>query len=169
VQTRLSLTLERVRKSLPNVGIGILRYSLVFFLLVFGALKWTKGEADRTRTLMANSPPMSWMYDFLSVQGASIAIGVIELSLGVMIASRRLLPLISAWGSTLSIFMFLTTLSFLFTTPHLTVQRAGFLAKDLALFGAAVLTAAEACDAARSRRATPVTSLPAQAQTALER
>ena len=101
---------------------------------------------------MANSPLMSWMYHLLSVQGASIAVGVVELSLGFMIACRRFLPWISAWGSVLSIFMFLTTLSFLLTTPHIDEGTQGFLMKDLVLLGAAVATAGEAFEAALERQ-----------------
>jgi len=152
VQTRLSSTLTKMRESLPSVGTGILRYSLVFFLLMFGALKWTKGEADGIHSLMANSPLMSWMYRFLSIQNASIAVGVVELLLGLMIACRRFLPRISAWGSTLSIFMFLTTLSFLFTTPHIDEGTQGFLMKDMVLLGAAVATAGEAFGAALEKQ-----------------
>ena len=152
LQTSLSLALVKVQGSLSSVGTGILRYSLVFFLLMFGALKWTKGEADGIHPLMVNSPLMSWVYHFLSVQGASIAVGVIELLLGLMIASRRFLPRVSAWGSALSVFMFLTTLSFLFTTPHIDEGTQGFLMKDLALLGAAVATAGEAFEAALEKQ-----------------
>jgi uncharacterized membrane protein YkgB len=79
-----------------------LRYSFVFFLLMFGALNWTEGEADGIRPLMANSPLMSWRYPLLSVQGASIAIGVVELLLSLMIACRRFLPLISEHGGAIA-------------------------------------------------------------------
>jgi len=152
MQTAAASALAKVRDSLSSLGTGILRYSLVFFLLMFGALKWTKGEADGIHPLMANSPLMSWMYHFLNVQGASIAVGVVELSLGFMIACRRFLPRISAWGSVLSIFMFLTTLSFLFTTPHIDEGTQGFLMKDLVLLGAAVATAGEAFEAALEKQ-----------------
>jgi uncharacterized membrane protein YkgB len=152
LQSGLSSALAKVRGCLSGVGTGILRYSLVFFLLMFGALKWTKGEANGIQPLIVNSPLMSWMYHFLSVQGASIAVGVVELLLGLMIACRRFLPRISAWGSVLSIFMFLTTLSFLFTTPHIDEGTQGFLMKDLVLLGAAVATAGEAFEAALEKQ-----------------
>jgi reactive chlorine resistance protein C len=69
-----------------------------------------------------------------------------------MIACRRFLPRISAWGSVLSIFMFLTTLSFLLTTPHIDEGTQGFLMKDLVLLGAAVATAGEAFEAALEKQ-----------------
>ncbi|AXC13936.1 hypothetical protein ACPOL_4666 [Acidisarcina polymorpha] len=47
--------------------------------------------------------------------------------------------------------MFLTTLSFLVTTPHLDAGSQGFLMKDLMFLGAAVYTAGEAFQASRSR------------------
>ena len=136
---------------MPAFGTGMLRYGVVFFLVIFGAAKWTAGEAAGIQPYMANSPATSWLYRLLSVQGASIAIGVVELGLAVMIATRRFLPSISAWGSTLSILMFGTTLSFLVTTPHLGEESQGFLMKDLILLGAAVYTAGEAFSAARQK------------------
>ena len=134
---------------MPEIGTGMLRYGIVLFLVIFGAAKWTTGEAIGIKPFMTNSPATSWLYLIFSVQGASIAIGVVELMLAAMIATRRFLPSISAWGSTLAIFMFVTTLSFLLTTPHLGEDAQGFLMKDLILLGAAVYTAGEAFSAVR--------------------
>jgi len=52
--------------------------------------------------------------------------------------------------SAAAIGMFLVTLSFLVTTPHVG-ESAGFLLKDLTLLGAALWTAGEAFDADRAR------------------
>jgi hypothetical protein len=49
-----------------------------------------------------------------SVQGASIAIGAVELAIAVMIISRRCLPGIAAIGSAMAIVMFLIGV----TTPN---------------------------------------------------
>ena len=136
---------------MPTAGTAILRYGTVLFLLLFGAAKWTRGEAEGIQPMMAHSPLTSWLYLLLSVQGASIAIGVVELTLAAMIVMRHVLPRVSAWGSTASIFMFLTTFSFLVTTPALDQGSQGFLMKDLILLGAAVYTAGEAFGAVRTR------------------
>src|SRR5438309_4708044 len=71
----------------------------------------------------------------------------------VLIALRPVSPRVSFLGSVGAIMTFLTTVSFLFTTPGvidhshavpLLGELGGFLIKDLALLGCAVLTAAEA-------------------------
>lgn len=144
-------TFRRLQDFLPILGTAMLRYGLVVFLLLYGGLKWTKAEADGIQIFLTHSPLFSWLTHLLSVQGTSIAIGVVELALAAMIASRRFLPLVSAWGSVLSIFQFLTTLSFLVTTPHLDPGTQGFLMKDVFLLGAAVYTAGEAFQAAAAR------------------
>jgi len=85
--------------------------------------------------------------------GASSLIGTVEVSLAVLIALRPVSPRVSFLGSVGAIMTFLTTVSFLFTTPGvidhshavpLLGELGGFLIKDLALLGCAVLTAAEA-------------------------
>ncbi|MBS1806152.1 MAG: DUF417 family protein [Acidobacteria bacterium] len=130
-------------RSLENIGAHILRYSLVFFLLFFGALKWTLDEAQGVNPLIVNSPFLSWANYLLGIQGASEFIGVIEIAVALLIATRRWKPWWSGWGSLLAVGMFLITLSFLFTTPNVQ-QTAPFLLKDLSLLGASLWTAGEA-------------------------
>jgi uncharacterized membrane protein YkgB len=124
-------------------GAFILRYSLVFFLLFFGALKWTPAEAQGIAPMVSNSPLLSWLYPAVGVQRGSEVIGVVELIIGVLIATRRWFPRASAIGSAAACGMFLTTLSFLVTTPHVG-ESAPFLLKDLTLLGAALWTTGEA-------------------------
>src|SRR6266852_1707766 len=94
-----------------------------------------------------------WMYSFLSVRAASIVIGVVEISVALLMALRPISPKASFFGSLGAIITFLTTVSFLFTTPGvldhshavpLLGDLGGFLIKDLALLGCGVWTAAEA-------------------------
>ena len=148
----LGLTLE-------NIGATIIRYGLVIILAAVGALKFTAYEAEGIQGLVANSPLMSWAYSVFSVRTFSSLLGVIEIALGVLIATRPFAPKVSAIGSIGAIFMFLITLSFILTTPS--VWQAGygfpfpsvlpgqFLVKDILLLGAAVWTAGEALLAAR--------------------
>lgn len=143
--------------TLEKIGSNVLRYGLVIVLLWVGALKFTAYEAEGIQGLVANSPLMSWMLSIFTVQTASMLIGVIEIVLGLMIATRPFAPQISAIGSLGSVLMFLITLTFVLTTPG--VWQAGygfpflsmtgaFLAKDLLLLGAAIWTAGEALRAA---------------------
>jgi len=137
----------RVAASLQTAGTVVLRYGLVALLLLFGLEKWTRAEADGIQPLVAHSPFMSWLYTVTTVQGASIAIGVVELAIAAMIAVRRYLPTVAAAGSALAILMFLTTLSFLVTTPHLDPGTQGFLLKDVFLLGVALWSTGESLGA----------------------
>jgi uncharacterized membrane protein YkgB len=151
---------QRIAK-IETAGTAILRYGVVFLLVVIGGLKFAEFEAKAIQPLVANSPFMGWLYGILSVQGVSNLIGCTELATGALIASRRFSPLASAIGSAIAIGIFTTTLSFLFTTPGgLSPQGPafGFLVKDVVLLGASVYTCGEALRAARAR-AEPTPSL----------
>lgn len=139
-----------------GVGIGVLRYGVVLLLVVIGAAKYFAFEAEAIKPLVENSPFLSWMLGAFGVQGTSSIIGTLEIATGLAIASRPVAPALSAIGSAAGIATFLTTLSFLFSTPgalSLKHPAAGFLLKDLVLLGACITTAAEAAMAARARGA----------------
>ena len=128
------------------VGRELARYGLVVVVARIGLMKFTAYEAEGIRPFVANSPVMSWVYGLLSVQGFSAMLGVVEVAIALLIAARPFAPRASALGSALAIGMFLTTLSFLVTTPGVWESTAGgfpalsvipgqFLIKDLALLG----------------------------------
>jgi reactive chlorine resistance protein C len=153
---------ERPRAAVPTpavgarafelLGGGVLRYGLVLLLLGGGLAKFTEAEALAIQPWVANSPVMGWLYGLASLQGVSNLIGVVEISLAVLLAVGRWWPRLSAVGSVGASVQFLITLSFLFTTPGLSPEIQGFLAKDLILLGAALWTAGESLRAARSSR-----------------
>ena len=137
-------------ETLASVGLGVLRYGLVFLLLLWGSFKFSAFEAEGIKPLVEHSPFLSWLYPLLGVRGASDFIGVTEVSTGVLIAMRRWLPRVSAYGSLSASFIFVPTLSFLFTTRGVlapTNPNGGFLMKDILLLSAALYTAAEALKA----------------------
>jgi len=95
------------------------------------------------------------------VRGASRLIGLAEIAIALSLAARPISARVSAAGSIGAIVMFLTTLSFLATTPGswarvdgflVPAGAGGFLIKDLLLLGAALWTAAEALSAAGESR-----------------
>jgi hypothetical protein len=106
---------------------------------------------------------MSWVYRVMSVGGFSSLLGVVEIAIGVLIALRPVWPMGSAVGSGLAAGMFLTTLSFLVTTPGWEPSLGGFpalsampgqsLLKDVVLLGVALSSAGEALEAVRRRGA----------------
>jgi uncharacterized membrane protein YkgB len=149
-----------------EVGTGVLRYGIVFLLVVIGFAKYFAFEAEGIKPLVENSPFLSWMLGAFGVQGTSSIIGTIEIATGLAIASRPFAPIVSAVGSSVGVVIFLTTLSFLFSTPgalSLKHPAGGFLMKDVVLLGACIATAAEAFQAARARgtqRKVPRVSVP---------
>jgi len=155
IRTQSSVVRETVK--LEAVGQAIVRYGLVLVLGWIGALKFTAYEAAGIQPLVANSPLMSWMYGFLSVQGFSNLLGTVEIAVAAMIALRPVSPRIAAVGSAMAVMMFLTTLSFLLSTPGweaslggfpaLSVVPGQFLLKDVVLLGAAVWSLGEALTA----------------------
>ena len=149
----ISQTLET---RVARIGGGVLRWSLVLFFVGFGLYKFTPQEAVGVAPLMAHSPVLFWVNPLLGLRGGSDLIGVVEISLGVLIALRHFKPLLSAYGRLATSGVLLVTLSFLFTTPGLDPNSsdAGFLLKDLTLFGAALWTSAEAFAAARGHQRT---------------
>ena len=140
--------------NIERLGIGVLRYGLVIVLLWVGLLKFTAYEAEGIKGLVLNSPLLSWVYNIMSVQSFSALLGIIEISLGILIAARNFSPKLSAIGSMGAIIMFLVTLSFLLSTPgiwqpdygfpYLSPMPGQFLAKDILLLGTAIYTAGEA-------------------------
>ena len=145
-------------ETLERIGRHGIRYGLVAVLVGIGAMKFTTYEAEAIQGLVANSPLLSWMYSVLSVRSASVLIGLSELAIAALIAVRPLSPTLAAGGSALAAGMFLTTLSFLVSTPGTFEASAGgfpalsvlpgqFLIKDLALLAAAVWSFAEAWNA----------------------
>ena len=99
------------------VGRELTRYGLVVVVGWIGLMKFTTYEAEGISRYVANSPLMSWVYGFMSHRGFSAVLGVVELTVAILIAARPFSPRVSALGSALAVGMFLTTLSFLVTTP----------------------------------------------------
>jgi reactive chlorine resistance protein C len=147
------VTLIPWQQRVGDLGAVILRYSLVFFFLAFGLYKFKAVEANAIVPLMKHSPILFWVNPLLGVRGGSALIGVVEVTIGVLIAIRRLSPRWSSYGSLAAAAVLVTTLSFLFTTPELDSSSAdaGFILKDLTLLGAALWSAGEAARAAKTQ------------------
>jgi uncharacterized membrane protein YkgB len=143
-------------RQLQGIGAIVIRYGLALVLVWVGVIKFSAYEAEAIQPFVANSPFMSWLYDWFSVSTLSALLGVVEISLGLLIATRSFAPRASAAGSIGASFMFIITLSFMLTTPGIWQPGygfpflgagGGFLVKDVLLLGAAVWTAGEALGA----------------------
>ena len=144
------------------VGRGLARNGLAVVVTWIGLMKFTAYEAEGIRPFVANSPLMSWVYGLMSVQGFSALLGGVEVAIAILIATRPLSARASALGSALAVGMFLTTLSFLVTTPGVWEPSLGgfpalsaipgqFLIKDLALLGISLWTLGEAWQVSEQR------------------
>lgn len=144
---------------IETLGRHSVRYGLVLVLVWIGGMKFTAYEAEGISGFVSHSPLMSWAYQVFSKRQFSILLGVAELAIAVLIATRPLSATLSAVGSALAVGMFATTLSFLFSTPGviepslgfpaLAVLPGQFLVKDVVLLGASLWSAGEALTAMR--------------------
>jgi uncharacterized membrane protein YkgB len=117
-------------QQLQSLGSTVLRLGLAFLLALFGTFKFFRFEADAIQPLVSHSPLVGWLYALFSVRAASAVIGVVE----VAAALGRLLapwwPRLGVLAGLLATGTFLTTLSFLATTPGLLApgnDGAGFI------------------------------------------
>ena len=180
---------------LDRFGMAALRLGLVIVLLWIGGLKFADYEADSIVPLVANSPFLKFAYHypapeyqhFMNKEGELIPahrewhtengtytvshlLGVVIVGLGILLALHPLRPQLAAIGSFLLIFMALTTLSFLVTTPEVWVRPLGdanhgfpflsgtgrLILKDVIMMGAAIITLADSAASALRRRAVSV-------------
>ncbi len=132
-----------------SAGQVVLRYSVVLFFLVFGAAKFTAPEAAAIHPLLVHSPFLFWLPALFEQQTASGIIGVVEIGLALLMASRPFTARLAAIGSYGIAASLLVTLSFLVTTPQLDPALGSFIVKDLTLLGAALWSAGEALSAVR--------------------
>ena len=142
-----------VVRIIDKVSALILRYSLVVVVFWIGCLKFTAYESKGVFNHASHSPLLAWAYHILDVRNFSRGLGVVEVATALLIAAGPVWPKLSIVGSLAGIGMFLTTLSFVVTTPG--VWQAGygfpalsgfpgqFLIKDVLLLGAAIWTLAD--------------------------
>lgn len=135
--------------------------ALVLIYLVFGLSKFTAEEAEALVGIVKPSPFLGWVYGVASPAAFSTALGVIELSIGALIAARLVAPRLAFVGGLLSAGLFLMTQSMLLSTPgaidlskdvlHWVGGAGQFLLKDTGLFALSLLIAGEALAATRRR------------------
>lgn len=154
-------TLSAGKNLFEKLGAFFIRYGLVLVLGWIGAMKFTAYEAEGIKTLVQTSPFMSGMYKVLSLQATSNVIGIAELTAAALIAIRPLSAKLSAIGSVLAVFTFLTTLTFLFSLPGWEKSlggfpalsgSGGFLLKDTVLLGAAFFTLGDSLTSEKHER-----------------
>jgi len=153
------------QSSLGSKTTAIGTYGAYFALAViyfwFGGMKFTHYEAQGLVPLVGNSPFLSWVYNIFSVDTFSSLLGVLEVSIGALIAGRLLSPKLSLIGGALSAGLFFTTLSFMLSTPGviepslgfpaISVAPGQFLLKDIGLLAASIFVAGHSLTALENR------------------
>jgi uncharacterized membrane protein YkgB len=159
--TRFAIT-DTQADTINRAGGLLARYGLAVVLAWYGGLKFMDYEARGIAPLVSESPLMAWVYDIFSVYTFSALLGVMELTAAALIVVTPWWPKASALGSLLAIVLFVSTISFMVTTPGVFEESqggfpalsldGGFLMKDIALLGISVWTLADAVRAVRLQR-----------------
>ncbi|HET6161161.1 MAG TPA: DUF417 family protein [Dongiaceae bacterium] len=154
-------SLETVGTNITRLGTYGILVSLAVIYFWFGGMKFTAYEAEGLVPLVENSPLVSWMYDIFSVRGFSTFLGFVKLTIGFLIAGRILSPALSAIGGLLSAGLFITTLSFMISTPGtfepslgfpaISVAPGQFLLKDIGLLAGSVFVLGHSLSAIGSK------------------
>lgn len=103
--------------NLNQIAYRIGVFGTVIILLWVGLFKFTAVEADAIKGLVENHFAMGWMYKVMSVQQVSNIIGFFEVVTGIGLALSFFNKKIAMYSALASMVIFVTTLSFLFTTP----------------------------------------------------
>lgn len=100
-----------------NLGFYVSLFGTVIILLWVGLFKFTATEAQAITDLISNHPLSFWMYDVFSVQTVSNILGTSEIIVAILILVGLKDVRVAKIAAIGLIIIFLTTLSFLFTTP----------------------------------------------------
>lgn len=139
-----SKTIERTNTT-TSLGYKLGVFGVVLTLLWIGIFKFTPTEAAAIEPLVANHPLIGWIYNFLSVQMVSNIIGLIEIIIAIGLIAGFFNPKIGYLSGLLALFTFITTLSFMITTPNTWKVVDGvlitnfFLLKDIVFVAIALL------------------------------
>ncbi|MGQ0532044.1 MAG: DUF417 family protein [Caulobacteraceae bacterium] len=140
-----------------RAAIEALRWAMVFIFVFFGVAKFAAYEAEGVARIARDYWLFGWMYPIWDVEGASRAIGAIELTTGAMIALGAFSRRAGLIGGLMGMATFLVTLSFTigaelweegYGFPFMG-PLAQFLFKDAALLAACFALALNAAHALR--------------------
>lgn len=109
-------------------GIGVI--GTVIILIWVGLFKFTAIEASAIKDLVENHFAMGWMYKVMSVQTVSYIIGTFEVLTGIGLLLSFFYKKVGMYAGFASGVIFVTTLSFLITTPEVFKMVEGFPITD---------------------------------------
>ncbi|CAM3622667.1 DUF417 family protein [Vibrio aquimaris] len=120
-----------------NIGYLVGVFGVALVLIWIGIYKFTPTEAKLIQPLVENHFAMNWLYDLFSIQAVSNLIGAAEIivAIGLIVGIKK--PKIAFYSGIAAAAIFITTLSFLLTTPNTWKVSDGvlvtnfFLVKDI--------------------------------------
>ncbi len=133
------------KKTGYNLGV----IAAIAVLLWIGIFKFTATEAMGIKHYVSNSFLMSWLYHVASDQAVSNLIGTFEIITALLLIGSFWNDKIGRIAGYAGIIIFLTTISFLFTTPGIWKAVEGvpttdfFVVKDLAFLAIMFLVVGE--------------------------
>ncbi|QDH80270.1 DUF417 family protein [Echinicola soli] len=131
-------------KLLEKVAYFIGIAGLAIPLLWIGVFKFAPTEAAAIKPHVENHFAMGWLYSFFSDQMVSNIIGSIEILVGIGLVLSIWIRKVGMYAGIGSTVIFLSTISFLFTTPGVWRSVDGvpvtdfFIIKDIALLSLSV-------------------------------
>jgi reactive chlorine resistance protein C len=108
-----------------SVGSIVARYGLAIVIGWIGIFKFYPYEAHNIQPLVSHSPFMGWLYSLFSVETFSLILGVVEVLTALLLVVKPWYPTVSLLGSVLAIVLFVSTLTFVITTPGVGEASAG--------------------------------------------
>jgi len=120
-----------------SLGYNLGVFGVVATLLWIGIFKFTPTEAAAIEPLVVNHPLLGWIYGFMSIQMVSNIIGGTEIIIALGLIIGLFHPKIGYISGIFALLTFITTLSFLLTTPNTLKMVDGvlttnfFLLKDI--------------------------------------
>lgn len=103
--------------------LALLRWTMVFIFIWFGIQKFTPYAENAIEPLITHSPFMSWLGIF-GMRGEAKVVGAIELITAALLIVGSVAPVASALGAAFACVTFILTVSFVFSTPDITLYSA---------------------------------------------
>lgn len=134
-------TVQKSKNQLSRIGYYISLFGAALILLWIGIFKFTPTEAAAIKPLVENHFLTFFVYKIMSVQAVSNLIGAIEIIIALLLIFSAKFAVLKKYAGIGMIVIFLTTLSYLFTTPGMWKIVDGvpvtdfFIIKDLMLLG----------------------------------
>lgn len=118
---------------ISSLGYYIGVFGTTLILIWIGMFKFTPTEAEAIRPLVENHFTMNWLYKLMSLQAVSNLIGLSEIVIGTLLFASLYWPQLGKIAGISSAVIFITTLSFLITTPGIWRFVDGFPITDFFL------------------------------------